>query len=266
MLRRALRAFKQGVIMDVSLNILKFSINDLVLDIVRRELKNEDCSKLRLRMRYVYVSLNALNRLLVKFPDDSERESAIATYAIYLLGNYMRTNDVDSLYADVVQIKAYELPDYSTGGYEFVVRNTETGGIEKVSDIGASFDIINDINQNSANIDNVNNDLNDFKVNKIGVDTELKTNSQVISESINEVVSTMLFPFTDAFSFVYDGTNNQQPLSFAPNSFGAYTRLNGVDLNPFMDFQYDNDSIIIAEELLTINTQYILITQYYKSI
>ena len=251
--------------MDTSLNILKLSINDLVLDIVRRELKNEDCSKLRLRARYVNVSLDALNRVLVKFPDDVSRQSAIATYAIYLLGNYMRTDDVDRLYADVVQIKSYDLPNYSTGGYDFVVRNSETGSIERVADIGASLDIVEKVNQNTSDISDSDMRFNDFKTNEIG-DEALKTESQIVKGAINEVVEYLLQPFTDFVYFKYDGTNNTQPLSFSPNSFGAYTKLNGVDLNPFMDFHYDENNIVIETDLLTIGTQYTLITQYYKAV
>lgn len=125
------------------------------------------------------------------------------------------------------------------------------------SDVGlGNVDNTSDLNKP---ISNVQSGVNTILGNLIQEESE---RAQAVED---DIYNQLLEPWTDIVIFTYDGTNNTQQLSFSPNTLGGLTSLNTSHiLNPYYDFYYDENTIVLRQDILTQGIEYTLITQYFK--
>lgn len=93
--------------------------------------------------------------------------------------------------------------------------------------------------------------------------TYVNEKDALLSSQIADIISIIMQPWTDVISFTYDGTNNIHELSFTPKFVGVTNFQNQTNLNPYLDYYYSANTIVLNMEL-TVGIEYKLITQYYK--
>lgn len=86
----------------------------------------------------------------------------------------------------------------------------------------------------------------------------------VLQTQINDMIATIVESWTEVIYFTYDGTNNVISLTFTPKKIGVSFFVSETILNPFYDYYYENNTMVLRPSSLTIGVEYHLITQYFK--
>lgn len=86
----------------------------------------------------------------------------------------------------------------------------------------------------------------------------------VLQTQINDMIATIVESWTEVIYFTYDGTNNVISLTFTPKKIGVSFFVSQTILNPFYDYYYENNTMVLRPSSLTIGVEYHLITQYFK--
>lgn len=127
------------------------------------------------------------------------------------------------------------------------VENAIVDTLQDIEDLRTDVDLVLD-----AKLEDVQDEID-----------EINNTIENIQDEIDQIKSIVVSPWTDVIPFKYSNSNNIHPVTFTPNSVG-YAILNGVSLNPYIDYYFENKTVVLKTELLTQDIEYILIIQYFK--
>lgn len=188
---------------------------------------------------------------------------------------YNTTKLVYRPFVNVAELEAYFAIHFKTPDFESIVNTGGTLNATTGKITGGTNDAYWFPNGATAVLKKTNIDISlyytsaqtDIKISD-AVDAFSDTISSVaFSGEYNDLLNKpwLMEPWPDTIVFTYDGTNNSHELSFTPKSVGGGNVIQGSNaLDPYIDFYFEDNHIILKPYLFKEGIEYTLLINYFK--
>lgn len=93
---------------------------------------------------------------------------------------------------------------------------------------------------------------------------QLVSDLKAINDKLTDIQNAVTEEFQEFKTFTYSGVTPRIKLSFTPRSAGLIFLSGNIKLNPFYDYKFEGDILVLREDELTINNNYKLDITYNK--